>query len=92
MAKSNETKLVWTTVDVSNNAKLAPLYQNILKARAALKDAQAKFEPELKVLLAAKNLAVETADSEVIVGYNFGQLSYAQRPKAMGTKAAKVSL
>lgn len=89
MAKA---KLVWNTVSVAKDPELNPLYSDVQKAQALVKKAKEAFEPKFKAKLVAKKLAVEDAQHQIVVGYNFGQLSYAQADKSENSKSASVEL
>lgn len=89
MAKA---KLVWNTVSVAKVPALNALYGDVQKAQAALKKAKEAFEPKFKALIVEKKLAVEDAQHQIVVGYNFGQLSYAQADKSEGSKSASIEL
>lgn len=94
MAKS-EKKLVWTTFSVANNPALNAKYQAVRRAMEEVSKAKAAFEPLAKAALAKAGVAVEDEKTgDVIrIGYNFGQLSYAQdKAGEAGSKAAKVDL
>jgi hypothetical protein len=97
MAKT-EKKLAWTTFSISDKPENRPAlaaYNELKKAQAQLKACREKFEPLAKAMLVKAGVAVEDekAGDVIRLGYNFGQLSFAQDKAGEGAaKSAKVEL
>ena len=87
-----KTKLVWNTVSVAKVPALNALYADVTKAQETLKKAKAAFEPKFKAMLKDKGLGVIDDTHDIVVGYNFGQLSFAQADKSEAKKAAAIEL
>ncbi len=86
-------KLAWTTFSVANNPVLKAKEVALRKAMAEVTKLKGEFEP-LAVAALVKAGAAVVSDTDVVrIGYNFGQLSYAQdKPAGTAAKNAKVEL
>ena len=85
-------KLAWTTFSVANNPVLKAKEAAIRKAMAEVSKLKAEFEPLAIAALVKANVAVSDDTNTVRIGYNYGQLSYAQDKPNGATKAAAVEL